>query len=132
MSRSVRQDFGKLQNMLRERQESNTAKVIQFHKTSTTAKISDEQLFTLMALSDSRYEQKARKTVVAPTAEDWAKYHLAKRALLTLKAYENTTGAEEVEIPCPKPTTHYEFLETIEEWLDRCRALRAETEQEAA
>lgn len=126
MSRSVRQDFGKLQNMLRERQESNTAKVIQFHKTSTTVKISDEQLFTLMALDNPEYERKARKTVVASTNHDWALYHQAKQGLLAVKRYEGTIGAEEVEIPCPKPVTHYEFLETVEEWLDRCRALRAE------
>lgn len=129
MSRSVRQDYEKLRTIPHHvyAQEGWTIRKIGMTIPVSWAVICEE-----MALSDSRYEQKARKTVVAPTAEDWAKYHLAKRALLTLNAYEGTIGAEEVEIPCPKPITHYEFLETIEEWLDRCRTLQAETEQEAA
>lgn len=128
MSRSVRQDYDRMRGL----QSEGKVIIPILQKFGAITLISDAVMFDLVAATDSRYEQKARKTVVAPTAEDWAKYHLAKRALLTLNAYEGTIGAEEVEIPCPKPTTHYEFLETIEEWLDRCRALRAEAEQEAA
>jgi hypothetical protein len=129
MSRSVRQDYDKLRTIPHHVfvQEGGAIR-----KIGMTIPVSWAVIFEERALSDSRYEQKARKTIVAPTSEDWAKYHLAKRALLTLKAYENTTGAEEVEIPCPKPKTEYEFLETVDEWLDRCRALQAEAEQDAA
>lgn len=130
MSRSIRQDFSEFLGRVRVEQDVPEGQVISLQKHAHIVTIPDETFFDMLAEEDPRYERKAYKTVVASTTEDWAKYHLAKRALLTLKAYENTTGAEEVEVPCPKPKTHYEFLETPEEWLARCRALRAE--QEAA
>lgn len=128
MSRSAQQGFNQFLDKLREQMPPGQDAVVIpiLKKYSAVQLISDGLLFDMMAEEDSRYERKATKTLVASTSEDWAKYHLAKRALLTLRAYENTTGAEEVEIPCPKPKTHYTFLETIDEWLARCRTLRAE------
>lgn len=128
MSRSAQQGFTEWITKMREEHGVPEQKVVVpiLKKYSAVHFISDEQLFTLLALDKPEYERKATKTVVASTTEDWAKYHLAKRALLTLREYENTTGTEEVEIPCPKPKTVYTFLETIEEWLARCRTLRTE------
>jgi len=128
MSRSIRQDFTEFLNRKREEFNVPEEKVVVpiLKKQGAIMFISDAVIFEQLSYSDSRYERKATKTIVASTTEDWAKYHLAKRALLTLKDYENTTGAEEVEIPCPKPKTEYHFLETVDEWLDRCRALQAE------
>lgn len=118
MSRSVRQDFSMF---LQPEPEAVVIPILQ--QFSAVQFISDEELYWQRAYTDSRYERKASKTVVASTSEDWAKYHLAKRALLTLNAYENTTGAEEVEVPCPKPRTEYTFTETHDEWIERCHQM---------
>ena len=110
MSRSVRTDYSKL--ILR--------------KLGMTVTLTDEQLFWLMADTDPAYERKAEPYVVAPTNEDWAKYHRAKAGLLALQNYEGTWGLSEVEVPIPTPETHYKYTETHEQWLERCRALQAE------
>jgi hypothetical protein len=79
-----------------------------------------------MSWSDSRYHRKSEAYNVSPTNEDWAKYHRARSGLLALQAYEGTEGLEEVSVPMPKPETHYQFTETHEAWIERCRALQAE------
>jgi hypothetical protein len=122
MSRSVRQDF----DVLRTPHHVYARKGDVIGYIGVTVPLSDEQLFTVMAIDNPEYERKAIKTVVAATPEDWALYHQAKRGLLAVRAYEGSMGAEEVEIPCPKPRTEYHFLETVEEWLARCRTLREE------
>jgi hypothetical protein len=128
MSRSVKQDFDTLLRKTHHvyAQEDGTVRYI-----GATIPLSDEQFYLLRAESDSRYERTATQTVVASTSEDWAKYHLAKRALLTLNAYENTTGAEEVEVPCPKPKTVLNFTETHDEWIERCHQMY-QAERQAA
>lgn len=128
MSRSAEHEFTQWINRMREEQNVPEQKVVVpiLKKYSAITFISDELHFDLLAETDSRYERKATKTIVGSTSEDWALYHQAKKALLTLKRYENTIGAEEVEVPIPKPKTHYHWLETVEEWLDRCRTLQAE------
>lgn len=92
--------------------------------------ISDEQLFTLMEMTDKRYERKATRHESEPTSEDWGLYHQAVRGKLAMEAYEGTewggpdTGTE---VHKPKPRVTYEYLETHDEWLARCRALREES-----
>jgi hypothetical protein len=134
MSRSAQQGFNQwLNNMRVPRQpvdaEATAIPILRGY--SAVQFISDEQFYLLRAESDSRYERTSTKTVVASTNEDWAKYHLAKRALLTLNAYENTTGAEEVEVPCPKPKTVLNFTETHDEWIERCHQMY-QAERQAA
>jgi len=92
--------------------------------------ISDEQLFVQMGYADKRYERKANKIITLPTSEDWGLYHQAVRGMLAMKAYEGTEwGGPDygTEVHKPEPQTTYEYLETNDEWLARCRALRQET-----
>ena len=118
MSRSVTTDYDKLRA------------IPKLQKFGAIHLISDEQLFMLMALTDSRYERKANKVINLPTQETWEKYRAALAGLNALKAYEFTEwGGPDygTEVPRPTSTTTYEFLETNDEWLARCRALRQET-----
>lgn len=99
-------------------------------KMSAVFQISDEQLFILMGYEDKRYDRKHIRHESEPTAEDWALYHQAVRGKLAMEAYEGTewggpdTGTE---VHKPEPRVTYEYLETHDEWLARCRALRQET-----
>jgi len=128
MSRSVQLDFDKLRNpqavYLRQ------GEVVTF--IGTTIPMTEEQVFGHRSYVDGRYRRTTEPYNVSPTNEDWAKYHQAKKGLLQLQAYAGTIGAEDIEIPCPKPETKHRYTETHEAWLERCRVLEAETEQEAA
>jgi len=122
MSRSVRQDYDKLRAL----QSEEKVIIPELHKHSAIMFFSEEQVFDSMSWSDSRYHRKSEAYNVSPTNEDWAKYHRARSGLLALQAYEGTEGLEEVSVPMPKPETHYQFTETHEAWIERCRALQAE------
>jgi len=114
MSRSVQQDYDKLRTL---------------QKFGAIHIISDEALFDLMAYDDKRFERKANKVITLPTSEDWGLYHQAVRGKMAMEAYEGTewggpdTGTE---VHKPEPKTTYEYLETHDEWLARCRVLRQE------
>ena len=120
MSRSVTLDYDKL----RER----TIPTLTKH--SAVIHISDELLFQDRAYVDARYDRKHIRHWSEPTAEDWALYHQAVRGKLAMEAYEGTewggpdTGTD---VHKPEPRVTYEYLETNDEWLARCRALRQET-----
>lgn len=128
MSRSVRQDYDTLRRTPHHvyLRAGDVAPVF----IGTTIPMTEEQLFHSKGFIDNRFQRKTESYVVCPTNEDWAKYHQAKKALLTLRAYENTIGDEDIEIPMPKPKTLHRYTETQEAWLERCRLLEAE--QEAA
>lgn len=105
-------------------------KALSVGKMTVTMHISDEQLFTIMAMSDKRYERKANKIITLPTPEEWNLYRKAVTGLRALEAYEGTDwGSPESEpsVDKPYPKHTYEYLETNDEWLARCRALRQET-----
>lgn len=98
------------------------------NKNSYAIRISEEALFSSMSWRDSRYERKANRTSNPPTPEAWERYHAAKDGLAALEAYEFTEwGGPDygTEVPEPEPTTTYEYLETHDEWIRRCRALSA-------
>jgi hypothetical protein len=120
MSRSVKQDYDKM----RERE-------FKLIKLSATIQISDEALFAGLSYGfDSRYERKANKVITLPTSGDWGLYHQAVRGKLAMEAYEGTVwGGPDygTEVHKPEPKVTYEWLETHDEWLARCRALRQET-----
>ena len=121
MSRSVKQDYPPKTTKV------NAPKIGLVHSYGAIMFITDEALFDSMSWGDKEYQRKGVEYTVSPTAEDWAKYHLAKAGLLALQNYEPTLGLEEVEVPIPRPEVHYRFTETHDEWLARCRALRQET-----
>lgn len=96
-------------------------------KYSAVMHISDEQLYILIGYGDKRYLRGAIVTETPPTSEDWALYHQAVQGLRALEAYDGTewggpdTGTE---VHKPEPRVTYEWLETREEWIARCHALR--------
>lgn len=99
------------------------------HKVGMTIQLTDEQLFGYMRFEDSRYDRKAKQIAVEPTPEVWARYYAAVKGFQALEAYEFTEwgGLDYgTEVPEPHTTYRYEYLETNEEWLARCRALRQE------
>ena len=99
-------------------------------KYGAVMQISDGQLFNVIGVSDERYRRKATKIINLPTQETWDRYKAAVAGLQALKAYEFTEwgGPDyDTEVPEPYPTHTYEYLETNDEWLARCRALRQES-----
>ena len=102
------------------------------NKNYVTIRLSAEQVFSHRAMSDPRYERKATRTSAPPTPEAWARYRAAKAGLAALEAYEGTEwGGPDygTEVPEPVPTLTFEYHETIEEWLDRCRDMSAEGDE---
>lgn len=98
-------------------------------KTYACVQLTDEQLFRYAAYRDERYERKAKQIAVEPTPEVWARYYAAVKGFQALEAYEFTEwGGPDygTEVPEPHTTYRYEYLETTEEWLARCRKLREE------
>lgn len=104
-------------------------KKISVVKFGATVILTEWQVFDEMVFADPRYARRGFEYVVAPTNEDWAKYHRAKAGMLALEAYAGTEwGGPDygTEVHMPKPRTLFEYTETHEEWLARCRALDAE------
>jgi len=122
MSRSVKPDYEALKTPMH----VYAREGVTIRKIGMTIPFTEEQVLDLMARDDSRFERRSEEYNVSPTNEDWAKYHRAKAGLLALQNYEDTIGADEVEIPMPRPKIKYRFTETHEEWLVRCRALQSE------
>lgn len=88
--------------------------------------LSEEQLYQARAFLDERFVRKHSSAFVEPTKEVWARFYAAKNALRILNEYEFTDwgGPEyEPEVTEPSPTREVTYLETHEEWLERCRAL---------
>lgn len=87
--------------------------------------------------TDKRFARKRKTVIDKPTKADWAAYRRAVQGLEALKAYDGTSwdvtdygdGIPEVDEPRDRKRTVW--LETEAEWLDRCRALRAEIEAAA-
>ena len=132
MSRSVKQDYPPKTNVTfwPEGDIPPKPSIPTIFKMGAVMQVSDEQLFELMGYSDSQYKRKANKIIHLPTQETWAQYYAAVGALRVLKEYEFTEwgGPDyDTEVPEPYPTNTYEYLETHDEWLARCRALRQET-----
>jgi hypothetical protein len=122
MSRSVKQDYPP--------KTGGTPIIPKLQKFGAITMVSDEQLFTLLSYRDKRYLRKANKIITLPTQEMWEWYRAAVAGLQALEAYEFTEwggpdyGTEVLE---PQPKTTYEYLETHDEWMARCRELRKET-----
>jgi hypothetical protein len=115
MSRSVKQEY------------PPKAYIPTLKKYGAVIHISDEQLYSLLGINDVRYLRQANKVITLPTSEDWALYHQAVQGLRAMEAYEGTewggpdTGTE---VHKPEPRVTYEWLETHDEWIARCHALR--------
>lgn len=89
--------------------------------------ISDEQLYVLLGSNDSHYIRKHVETTVPPNSEDWWRYHQAVQGLRALQAYEGMdwgSPESEPEVEPPRPKVTFEWLETHDEWIARCHALR--------
>lgn len=88
--------------------------------------LSEEQVYESRGFIDDRFVRKYTSQTIPPTKEVWARYYAAKNALRVLGEYEFTEwGGPDygTEVPEPSPTHEITYLETHEEWLDRCRAL---------
>lgn len=102
---------------------------VPLNKFGMAMNLSAEVFYSLLSGKDPRYERKCKRIEAAPTPEAWARYYQALAGLRALEAYEGTDwGGPEygTEVYKPSPTVTYEYLETTEEWLARCRALREE------
>ncbi|WP_159702423.1 hypothetical protein [Arthrobacter sp. 18067] len=94
-----------------------------------TIKLSDEQYFEDMGWRDPRYLRMGKVTKTPATPEAWEQYRAAVAGLAALEAYDGTRwdyGSGAPDIPEPEPTSTIEYLETVDEWLDRCRAMAHE------
>ena len=88
--------------------------------------ISDEALFRDMGYRNPEFQRKANVTEIPPSAAVWARYYTALVAVQALQAYEFTKwgGPDyDTEVREPEPTLEFEYLETHEEWLARCREI---------
>jgi hypothetical protein len=91
--------------------------------------ISEHVLFDWMRYEDARYIRKHNKVEVPPTAEDWEQYRAAKAGFEAMRDYEWTEwGGPDYGTEVLPPPNRYEFeyLETHDEWIARCRALQME------
>lgn len=96
------------------------------NKVGYTIRISDEVYFEGRGHQDERFRRRSRRTEVRPSADVWARYYAAVAGLRALEAYEWTMfGGPDygTEVPEPSVTYEYEYLETIDEWLARCRCM---------
>lgn len=102
---------------------------MEFHKNAVVIRLSQEMVFMHRSLSDARYDRKHNKVVTPPTPEDWELYNQAVQGLKALQAYEGTEwGGPDygTEVHKPEPRVTYEYLETHEEWIERCRTMEEE------
>lgn len=98
-------------------------------KTYASIQLTDEQLFSYGSFNDPRYERKAKRIETPPTLDDAKAYAKAKEAMKVLQDYAwMEWGGPDygTEVFPPSSTVTYEYLETAEEWLARCRKLREE------
>jgi hypothetical protein len=89
-------------------------------------RLTHEQIYMHRALSDDRYGRKHNRHETPPTSEDWALYHQAVQGLKALEAYDGTEwGGPDygTEVHKPEPRVTYEWLETHDEWIARCREM---------
>jgi hypothetical protein len=100
-------------------------------KISVRMVFSEEQLFTNIGLSDSRYQRKAEYKTEEISPETWARYYEAKNAFRILadsEFMEWGSPEAEPEVAEPYAKRAVTYLETHEEWLERCRQLQKESE----
>lgn len=96
------------------------------NKNYAAVSISAEVLFMEMSWRDPRYVRKANRTSTPPTAEAWERYRAAKAGMAALEAYEGTEwGGPDcrTEVHKPEPTVEFDYLETHDEWMARCRSI---------
>lgn len=101
---------------------------MKLNKVPAYIKISPEVYFEGLGHQDERFRRRHRRTEVKPTPEVWARYYAALAGLRALEAYEWTMfGGPDygTEVPEPSSTYEYEYLETNEEWLARCRSMES-------
>lgn len=96
------------------------------HKNTIVIRLSHEQIFMHRAMTDPRYNRKGNRIETPPTSEDWALYHQAVQGFKALEAYEGTEwGGPDygTEVHKPEPRITFDWLETHDEWIERCRKM---------
>lgn len=98
---------------------------------------SEARAYSWLGNTDKRFARRFRTVTVEPSDADWAAYRAAAAGLEALKAYEFTAwdvtdyGDGIPEVMEPRSRKRTEWLETEEEWLARCHALREDMENQA-
>ena len=96
----------------------------------SSVKLTEDQVFHRRAWKDERYIRRVERTVThPPSAEDWAEYEKAVEALEFLRDcrfYEEGGPDYESTVEPPGDRYEYIYLETKEEWRERCRQMLVE------
>jgi len=99
-------------------------------KISVDIYISDEQRYQAKALYDDRYDRRAERMEAAPSPGYWEQFRKAEECLAFLRGYPDMDWGdwdqEEPSLSPPRCNVFYTYLETVDEWLERCRALDKE------
>lgn len=104
-------------------------KPITVEKYGAIFRLSEEQLFEAAGHTDPRFQRRAKIIKTPPAPEAWELYRAAVAGLAALEAYEGTyygMDAGTPEVFEPEPTSTVEYLETVDDWLARCRTLAQE------
>ena len=87
-----------------------------------TVQLTEEQVFDSFAMRDREYCRKGRYVPREVPADEQARYKAALAGYEALEAYEGTEWGYDSDLTVTPPsTTMWEFTETEEEWLARCR-----------
>lgn len=113
---------------LQELQEGDTVKMIPdgIRKIGAIQMTSDENLFTDLGWRNPEFQRKRNTIKTPPSRADWKLYYRALKAKKIMEAYEGTDwGGPDygTEVNPPEHKYTYEYLETHEKWLARCRAI---------
>ena len=103
---------------------------INFERIMATFWGDERRGYSWLGNTDTRFRRRGGPVVKHPTEADWDAYHRAVAGLKALKDYDGTywqatdygDGVPKVEEP--HDHTVIKWLETEDEWLDRCRKLR--------
>ena len=87
-----------------------------------TVQLTEEQVFYSFAMRDPEYGRRGSYVPREVPADEQARYEAALAGYKALEAYEGTEWGYENDLTVTPPsTTTWEFTETDEEWLARCR-----------
>lgn len=95
-------------------------------KIGAVVMISDEALFLDLGWQDARFIRKHDVVETPPSEDAWKRYKRALKGLKWLEDYEGTEwGGPDygTEVLPPSARYTYNYHETHEEWLARCREI---------
>ena len=97
------------------------------NKNTVTFHVSAEEYYMHRAWTNPAFFRVVERVITTePTDAEWAEYRKAKEAhdyLLQSPYFQDGGPDEGSSVEEPEPKHEYIYAETVEEWIDRCRAL---------